>query len=69
MPLPSTPGRPDVVYEFGRIDASRRVADRMIISAPGWRGGDRLTLTAGIGVVAAHRDPGGMVIVPTGPAS
>jgi len=27
MPLASPPGRPDVVYGFGRIDASGRVAD------------------------------------------
>jgi hypothetical protein len=29
MPLASPPGRPDVVYGFGRIDASGRVADRV----------------------------------------
>jgi hypothetical protein len=28
MPLASLPGRPDLVYGFGRIDASGRVADR-----------------------------------------
>ena len=27
MPLASPPGRPDVVYGFGRIDASGRVAE------------------------------------------
>jgi hypothetical protein len=43
MPLASLPGRPDVVYGFGRIDASGRVADRVTIAALGWRGGDRLT--------------------------
>ena len=43
MPLASPPGRPDVVYGFGRIDASGRVADRVTIAALGWRGGDRLT--------------------------
>jgi hypothetical protein len=42
MPLASPPGRPDVVYGFGRIDASGRVADRVTIAALGWRGGDRL---------------------------
>jgi hypothetical protein len=44
-----------------------RVADRAIISALGWRGGDRLTLTTGAGVMVARRDPRGMVTVP-GPA-
>jgi hypothetical protein len=56
-----------VVYGLGRIDASGRIADRAIISALGWRGGDRLTLTASTGVMAAHRDPGGMVTVPARP--
>ena len=41
MPLASPPDRPDVVYGFGRIDASGRVADRVTIAALGWRGGDR----------------------------
>ena len=52
-----------MVYGFGRIDASGRVADQAIIGALGWRGGDRLTLTAGAGVMVARRDPGGMVTV------
>ncbi len=64
MPLASPPGRPDVVYGFGRIDASGRVADRVTIAALGWRGGDRLTVTAEAGVMIARRDPGGMVTVP-----
>ena len=64
MPLASPPGRPDVVYGFGRIDASGRVADRVTIAALGWRGGDRLTLTADAEVMIARRDPGGMVTVP-----
>ena len=51
MPLASPPDRPDVVYGFGRIDAS----------------GDRLTLTADAGVMIASRDPGGMVTVPARP--
>jgi hypothetical protein len=34
-----------VVYGFGRIDASG-LADRATLAALGWRGGDRLTLTA-----------------------
>ena len=54
----------DVVYGIGRIDASGRIADRAVISALGWRGGDRLTLTADAGVVIARRDPGGMITVP-----
>ena len=60
MPLASPPGRLDVVYGFGRIDASGRVADRVTVAALGWRGGDRLTLTAEAGVMVARRDPGGM---------
>jgi hypothetical protein len=67
LPLASPPDRTDVIYGFGRIDASGRVADRVIISALGWRGGDRLTLTAGSGVMVARRDPGGMVTVPARP--
>ena len=53
-----------MVYGFGRIDASGRVADRATIAALGWRGGDRLTLTADASVMIARRDPGGMVTVP-----
>ena len=67
LPLAGLPNRPDVIYGFGRIDASGRVADRAIISALGWRGGDRLTLTADAGVMVARRDPGGMVTVPDRP--
>jgi hypothetical protein len=67
MPLASPPGRPEVVYGFGRIDASGRVADRVTIAALGWRGGERLTLTAEAGVMIARRDPGGMVTVPSRP--
>ncbi len=67
MSLASPPGRPEVVYGFGRIDASGRVADRATIAALGWRGGDRLTLTAEAGVMIARRDPGGMVTVPARP--
>ena len=67
MPLARPPGRPDVVYGFGRIDASGRVADRATITALGWRGGDRLTLTADAGVMMARGDPGGMVTVPARP--
>jgi hypothetical protein len=57
MPLASPPGRPDVIYGFGRIDASGRVADRVTIAALGWRDGDRLTLTAEAAVMIARRDP------------
>jgi hypothetical protein len=64
MPLASPPVRPDVVYGFGCIDASGRIADRTVTSALGWRAGDRLTLTADAGVVTARRDPGGMVTLP-----
>jgi hypothetical protein len=70
-PLPladSPPSAPaaagDVVYGIGRVDASGRVADRVVTGVLGWRGGDRLTLTAEAGVVIARRDPGGMVTVP-----
>jgi hypothetical protein len=67
MPLASPPGRADMVYGFGRIDASGRVADRVTIAALGWRGGDRLTVTADAGVMVARRDPGGVVTVPARP--
>ncbi len=59
-PPPSAPE--DVVYGIGRIDSSGRIADRAVISALGWRGGDRLTADAG--VVTTRRDPGGMVTLP-----
>ena len=60
--VPSVPE--DVVYGIGRIDASGRIADRTVISALGWRGGDRLTLTADAGVITARRDSGGLVTLP-----
>jgi hypothetical protein len=53
-----------VVWGLGRVDASGRVGDRTVTGALGWRGGERLTLTAAAGVVIARRDPGGMVTVP-----
>ena len=56
-----------MVYGIGRIDASGRVAGRAVTCVLGWRGGDRLTLTAEAGVVIARRDPGGMVTVPARP--
>ena len=43
---------------------SGRICERAIITALGWAGGDRLTLTAEAGVVTARRDPGGMVTLP-----
>ena len=69
MPLASPSGRPDVVYGFGRIDAPGRVADRVATAALGWRGGDRLIVTADAGVMIARRDPAGMVTVPSRPYS
>jgi bifunctional DNA-binding transcriptional regulator/antitoxin component of YhaV-PrlF toxin-antitoxin module len=62
VPVPPVPE--GVVYGIGRIDSSGRIADRSITSALGWRGGDRLTLTAEAGVVTVRRDPGGMVTLP-----
>ena len=67
-PLPlARPARPvpeGVAYGIARIDSSGRICDRAIITALGWAGGDRLTLTAESGVVTARRDPGGMVTLP-----
>jgi hypothetical protein len=66
--VPVPPAVPqDVLYGFGRIDVAGRVADRAVISALGWRCGDRLTLTAEAGVVAARRDPAGMVAMTAKP--
>jgi bifunctional DNA-binding transcriptional regulator/antitoxin component of YhaV-PrlF toxin-antitoxin module len=65
---PVVPAVPDdVLYGFGRMDSSGRVADRAMTSALGWQPGDRLTLAAGAGVVIARRDPGGLVIMPSRP--
>jgi hypothetical protein len=67
---PETPAAvDDVVYRFGRIDASGRVADRAITSALGWQPGDRLTVMAAAGVVIARRDPAGMVTMAARPMS
>jgi hypothetical protein len=49
---------------LARIDRSGRVADRTVTGALGWRGGDRLTLTAEAGVVVIRRDPSGLVTLP-----
>jgi hypothetical protein len=60
LPLATGPEVPaaadDVVYGFGRIDASGPVADRAITGALGWQPGDRLTVTAAARVVIARRD-------------
>ena len=56
-----------MLYGFGRMDESGRVADRAMIGALGWQPGDRLTVTATAGVVIARRDPGGMVTMPPKP--
>ena len=69
LPLTVPPVRPpalgrDVVYGLARVDRSGRVADRTVTGALGWRGGDRLTLTAEAGVVVIRRDPSGLVTLP-----
>jgi AbrB family looped-hinge helix DNA binding protein len=63
-PVPRLTLDAGVVYGFGRIDSSGRVADRAVTKALGWRSGDLLTLTAEDGVVVARRDARGMVTVP-----
>ena len=74
LPLPVPPVRPpalgrDVVYGLARVDRSGRVADRTVTGALGWRGGDRLTLTAEAGVVVIRRDPPAWSPCRPGPAS
>jgi len=69
LPLTVPPVRPpalgrDVVYGLARVDRSGRVADRTVTGALGWRGGDRLTLTAEAGVIVIRRDPSGLVTLP-----
>src|SRR5580700_6995455 len=68
LPLAAPPAGPptpcQTPYGIGRIDASGRVSDRAVICALGWRGGDRLTLTADGGFVVARRDAGGMAALP-----
>jgi hypothetical protein len=60
LPVAAAPEIPvvpdDVVYGFGRMDESGRVADRAMTAALGWQPGDRLTFTAAAGVVTARRD-------------
>ena len=66
--VPEVPAAPeDVLYGFGRMDSSGRVADRVMTTTLGWQPGDRLTLTAAAGVVFARRDPGGMVTMASKP--
>ena len=71
LPVAAVPEVPlipdDVVYGFGRMDESGRVADRAMTGALGWQPGDRLTFTAAAGVVIARRDPAGMVTMPAKP--
>ena len=71
LPVAAAPEVPavsdDVVYGFGRMDESGRVADRAMTSALGWQPGDRLTLSAAAGVIIARRDPDGMVTLPSRP--
>jgi len=69
LPLTVPPVRPpalprDVVYGLAHVDRSGRVADRTVTGALGWRGGDRLTLTAEAGVIVIRRDPSGLVTLP-----
>ena len=65
---PVIPAAPqDVLYGFGRIDASGRVGDRAVTSALGWQPGDRLTLTAAAGVITVRRAPDGMASMPAKP--
>ena len=68
LTVPPAAARPpfgrDVVYGLARVDRSGRVADRTVTGALGWRGGDRLTLTAEAGVVVIRRDPSGLVTLP-----
>jgi bifunctional DNA-binding transcriptional regulator/antitoxin component of YhaV-PrlF toxin-antitoxin module len=64
LPLARPPAVPlDAVYGVSRVVASGRVTGRLITEVLGWRAGDRLTLTAGAGVIVARRDSGGMVSV------
>ena len=48
-PAAVLPAPAEVVYGLGRLDASGRIANRAITSAPGWTSSDRLNLTAGAG--------------------
>jgi hypothetical protein len=61
-----SPKRTSLEHACGRPCRSHRgrIAGRTVTGALGWRGGDRLTLTADAGVVTARRDPGGMITLP-----
>ena len=64
LPLASSLAVPlDAVYRMSRIDASGRLTSQAVSHVLNWRPGDRLTLTAGAGVVVACRGPHGMVTV------
>lgn len=52
---------------MGAIDASGRVANRSITAALHWLPGDRLTITATVERITAHRDPAGMVTLTAKP--
>ena len=53
-PAPEVPAVPDdVVYGFGRMDESGRVADRAITGGLGWQAGDRRPWST-----SPRRDPG-----------
>jgi hypothetical protein len=57
----------NLVVRHRRPISTFATRERAITSALGWRGGDRLTLTASAGVMVARRDPDGMITVPGWP--
>jgi hypothetical protein len=57
-----------IVYGFGRIDASGRVASRPVTSALCWEPGERLEVTLAAGVVIVRASPGGLLQAPPRPA-
>jgi hypothetical protein len=68
--VPVIPAAPDdVLYGFGRIDASGRVADRAVASALGLAVGRSADHHRRCGVVTARRDPDGLVTMPASPTS
>jgi hypothetical protein len=50
----------DAVYGMSRIDASAWLTSQAVSHVLNWQPGDRLTLTAGDGVMVARRDPHGV---------